>query len=112
DQIEEWITDPANRSKFAQQFVKYAEDAPLIEKAKKRAEVEKHTIAKANLERKQVAQADHQMYRDIVLKLIRQKPELRLASQERLAQEVREVLAWRGIKKSTRTIKRGLPPQK
>jgi len=75
----------------------------------KRAEIEKCTIGKANIERRQNAQDEHQKIRKIVLKLYESKPELRRASREKLALEVQAVLKRYGIKKSTKAIKRALP---
>src|SRR5262249_15971103 len=81
-------------------------------KGRKRAEIEKRTIAKANIERRQNAQDKYQRYRDIALRLYESKPELRRASQEKLAEEVQAVLKRRGIEKSTKTIKRAFPAYK
>src|SRR5262249_6898602 len=78
-------------------------------KGRKRAEIEKCTIGKANIERRQNAQDEHQKIRKIVLKLYESKPELRRASREKLALEVQAVLKRYGIKKSTKAIKRALP---
>jgi hypothetical protein len=81
-------------------------------RGRKRAEIEKRTIAKANIKRRQTAQDEYQRYRDIALKLYELKPTKRRASQEELAADVQAVLKRRGIKKSTKTIKRGLMPNK
>jgi len=81
-------------------------------KGRKRAEIEKRTIAKANIESRQKAQEKYQTYREIALKLYESKPGLRMASREKLAQEVQAVLKRRGIEKSTKTIKRAFPPNK
>lgn len=117
DQIEEWIKDdPARLSGFVRQSVKHMarliEARPLIEKGKKRAEVERRTIAKANLDRRRTAKTSRQKYRDIVVRLYELRPELKRATRDRLAQEVQAVLAKRGFPVSTKTILRALRPKK
>jgi len=117
DQVVQLLKDePARLAGFVRQSLKHSarliEARPLIEKAKKRAEVEKRTIARANLDRKRTAETGRQKYRDIVEKLYTQKPGLKRASREQLAQEVKAVLAQRGIRVSTKTILRALPPKK
>ena len=96
--------EPARLAGFVRQSIKHSERLiearPLIEKAKKRAEVEKRTIAKANLDRKRTAETGRQKYRDIVEKLYAQKPALKRASRERLAQEVQAVLDASWISKT------------
>jgi len=85
---------------------------PLALKGKKRADTEKRTIGAKNLDRARIAAEERQKYRDIILKLYEQRPELKRANRERLAREVQAVLARRGITRSTKTIKRALPPPK
>jgi hypothetical protein len=116
DQIVKLLKDdPARLPGFVRQSVKHSarliEAAPLIEKGKRRIEAEKH-LGVANLKRSQNAQAERRKYRDIIVRLYGKKPELRRASRERLAREVKAVLARQGITKSTKTIKRALPPKK
>jgi hypothetical protein len=116
DQIEEWIKDdpayPARLSRFVQASVKHIarrlEDAPLIQKGKKRAEVEKHTIVEANQKRQRKAAVKYEKIRKFAGEIIDADPKLQRASANRLAIKIhKQRPEW-----PERTIRRALAPKK
>jgi hypothetical protein len=86
--------------------------APVIRTMLKRIESQNRTLVASNRGRTDNAQAKYQKYRGIALKLYEQDPALKRAKKEKLAKEVRAVLARRGTSVSTKTIKRALSPKK
>jgi hypothetical protein len=106
------IKDPALLSRFVQASVKHIarrlEDTPLIQKAKKRAEIEKHTIVEANQKRQREAAGKYEKIRKFARQIIDDDPKLQRARTNRLAIKIhKQRPEW-----SERTIRRALAPKK
>jgi hypothetical protein len=103
--VQQLIKDPA---RYARLLVKYSarqiDDAPYIQKGKKRAELETKTIAAANQKRQREAAAKHQEIRKIADGIIAENPQLRRATRYRLAKKIHEA----DRRFSVRTIQRAL----
>jgi hypothetical protein len=82
------------------------------EKARKRTEVENRAFAPHNLARKQKAKADRERDLAIAQKLCRERPDLKRASRERLAEAVQQYVAHRGTKRSVKAIRRAFSSSK
>jgi hypothetical protein len=97
--------DPA---RYAQLLAKYSarqiEDAPYVQKGKKRAELETKTIGAANQKRQREAVVNRDEIRGLADKLIAKDPRLRSAKQNRLAKKINEA----NPRFSVRTIRRAL----
>jgi hypothetical protein len=113
DQVEQELKDdPARIPGTIRGFIKYAarlrEAAPLIQKGKKRAELEKRTIAETNQKSRREATAKYEKIRKFAGQIIAVDPRLQRASANRLAIKIHKLKPdW-----SERTIRRALAPQK
>lgn len=96
-QIDEWIEDPAHRSKFVRASVKHIERLLTLERA---AEKRTAAIAPQNELRKQQAKDQREKIREVAR-------ELRRTTRKRLQNE----LSKRGISVSLKTISRALNPK-
>ena len=78
--VQHLIKDP---ERYAQLLAKYSarqiEDAPYVQKGKKRAELETKTIAAANQKRQREAVVNHDEIRELARKIIAENPRLRSA---------------------------------
>lgn len=94
--------------RYAQLLAKYSarqiEDAPYVQKGKKRAELETKTIAAANQKRQREAVVNHDEIRELARKIIAENPRLRSAKPNRLAKKINEA----NPSFSVRTIRRAL----